>query len=54
MVANDGAPNNQVAANASGDAGEEKEKKSGFGRKEKSVLQTKLTRLAIQIGYAGK
>ncbi|XP_076469324.1 plasma membrane calcium-transporting ATPase 2-like isoform X2 [Babylonia areolata] len=50
----DGAPNNQVVANASGDAGEEaKEKKSGFGRKEKSVLQTKLTRLAIQIGYAG-
>jgi len=25
-----------------------------FGRKEKSVLQSKLTKLAIQIGYAGK
>jgi len=24
-----------------------------FGRKEKSVLQSKLTKLAIQIGYAG-
>ena len=26
----------------------------GGGRKEKSVLQAKLTKLAIQIGYAGK
>ncbi|XP_070193153.1 plasma membrane calcium-transporting ATPase 2-like isoform X2 [Littorina saxatilis] len=53
-VAKDGnAVDNAVVANAAGDAGEEKEKKSGFGRKEKSVLQTKLTRLAIQIGYAG-
>jgi len=25
-----------------------------FGRKEKSVLQSKLTKLAIQIGYAGR
>jgi len=24
-----------------------------FGRKEKSVLQSKLTKLAIQIGYGG-
>ncbi|PVD24236.1 hypothetical protein C0Q70_14706 [Pomacea canaliculata] len=51
-TANKDASNNQVVANAAGDA-VEKEKKSGFGRKEKSVLQTKLTRLAIQIGYAG-
>ena len=54
-VSKDGAgANNQVMANTSPDAPEEKEKKSGFGRKEKSVLQTKLTRLAIQIGYAGE
>jgi len=32
----------------------EEKKKSHFSRKEKSVLQTKLTRLAIQIGYAGR
>ena len=35
---------------------EEEEKKKtggGMGRKEKSVLQAKLTKLAIQIGYAG-
>ena len=29
-------------------------KKSSHGRKEKSVLQSKLTKLAIQIGYGGK
>ena len=28
-------------------------KKRASGRKEKSVLQTKLSKLAIQIGYAG-
>ena len=38
---------------------EDEEKKpapaaGGGGRKEKSVLQAKLTKLAIQIGYAGK
>ena len=34
---------------------EEEEKKKPVGaRKEKSVLQAKLTKLAIQIGYAGK
>ncbi|ESO99441.1 hypothetical protein LOTGIDRAFT_186814 [Lottia gigantea] len=33
------------------ETGKDEEKKSG--RKEKSVLQSKLTRLAIQIGYAG-
>lgn len=32
---------------------EETKKPSGLGRKEKSVLQAKLTKLAIQIGYAG-
>ncbi|KAL7062823.1 hypothetical protein AAHC03_01458 [Spirometra sp. Aus1] len=32
---------------------EEKKKKKSRVRKEKSVLQTKLTKLAIQIGYAG-
>ena len=54
-VAKDGTgANNQVVANSTGEAPEEKEKKGGFGRKEKSVLQTKLTRLAIQIGYAGE
>ncbi len=33
---------------------EDKKKKKSKARKEKSVLQTKLTKLAIQIGYAGK
>ena len=33
---------------------EEKKPSSGLGRKEKSVLQAKLTKLAIQIGYAGQ
>ena len=32
----------------------EEKKTSGLGRKEKSVLQAKLTKLAIQIGYAGQ
>ena len=36
------------------DAGaKEKEEKVHSSRKEKSVLQAKLTRLAIQIGYGG-
>ncbi len=30
------------------------EEMGGSARKEKSVLQAKLTKLAIQIGYAGK
>lgn len=30
------------------------EGEAGEGKKERSVLQAKLTRLAIQIGYAGK
>ncbi|XP_064632110.1 plasma membrane calcium-transporting ATPase 2-like isoform X3 [Lineus longissimus] len=33
--------------------GEKPKKASGLARKEKSVLQAKLTKLAIQIGYAG-
>lgn len=32
----------------------EKTKKKKKSRKEKSVLQTKLTKLAIQIGYFGE
>lgn len=32
---------------------EEKEKGDGEDKKERSVLQAKLTRLAIQIGYGG-
>ena len=45
-------PGNNIGAEK-----EEEEKKpavaAGGGRKEKSVLQAKLTKLAIQIGYAG-
>jgi len=53
-----GAGNSHGASNSHGDGannkGEEPEKKKeGGARKEKSVLQSKLTRLAIQIGYAG-
>jgi len=33
---------------------ERRAKASEQGRKEKSVLQAKLTRLAIQIGYGGR
>ncbi|XP_013381332.1 plasma membrane calcium-transporting ATPase 2 [Lingula anatina] len=39
-----------------GEQGEQQKKEGGgqgFGRKEKSVLQAKLNKLAIQIGYAG-
>ena len=42
--------------NIGADKEEEEEKKpapAAGGRKEKSVLQAKLTKLAIQIGYAG-
>ncbi|KAK0051870.1 PMCA2 [Biomphalaria pfeifferi] len=50
------ADNNQVGTKGESDSGTpadpEQKAKSG-SRKEKSVLQTKLTRLAIQIGYAG-
>ena len=41
---------NNDAAGGSSSAAEKKEKSS---TKEKSVLQAKLTKLAIQIGYAG-
>lgn len=34
--------------------GEEKEEETKMKKKEQSVLQAKLTKLAIQIGYAGK
>ena len=44
---------NREDADASG-AGEAEVKAKSSSRKEKSVLQSKLTRLAIQIGYAGK
>lgn len=43
----DGAENNHAAASTGGGGGE------AHGKKEKSVLQAKLTKLAIQIGYAG-
>ena len=36
------------------DAGNKEKVQSASSRKEKSVLQAKLTRLAIQIGYGGK
>lgn len=42
----DGGENHHAPAAASGGGGE-------GGKKEKSVLQAKLTKLAIQIGYAG-
>lgn len=45
------AENNQHGKSV--DEGEPAEKKSGGSGKEKSVLQTKLTKLAIQIGYFG-
>lgn len=37
-----------------GEEEEEAPRPSGGGGQEKSVLQAKLTKLAIQIGYAGK
>ena len=51
--------NAQTPANAKPEEGEEAEAAAPAaatqsGRKEKSVLQAKLTKLAIQIGYAGK
>lgn len=56
-------PNNSVADGTVPEAvengsGPKKEKEGGGGggggKKEQSVLQAKLTKLAIQIGYAGK
>lgn len=50
-------PNNSVAdgtaPDGNGSAPREKPKEEGGGKKERSVLQAKLTKLAIQIGYAG-
>lgn len=52
---NPGGDANQVVEDGKIELEEKKEgaKKEKLGRKEKSVLQAKLTRLAIQIGYAG-
>ena len=52
---NTNSANAQKVGNAK--SGEEEDKPApaaSSGRKEKSVLQAKLTKLAIQIGYAGK
>jgi len=47
--------NSNAVNNKANDAnGEEPKKPHESARKEKSVLQAKLTRLAIQIGYGGK
>ncbi|XP_064604968.1 plasma membrane calcium-transporting ATPase 2-like isoform X2 [Liolophura sinensis] len=52
---NPGGDANQVVEDGKIELEEKKEgaKKEKLGRKEKSVLQAKLTRLAIQIGYGG-
>ncbi|VDK32176.1 unnamed protein product [Taenia asiatica] len=47
------APETVALKTADAQAPEEKKKKKSKPRKEKSVLQTKLTKLAIQIGYVG-
>ena len=41
----------EVVANTDNEGGDDD---SGFKVKERSILQAKLTKLAIQIGYAGK
>ncbi|VDL93246.1 unnamed protein product [Schistocephalus solidus] len=46
-------PEAEALTNKTEGQSEEKKKKKTRVRKEKSVLQTKLTKLAIQIGYAG-
>lgn len=48
------APETVALKTADAQAPEEKKKKKSKTRKEKSVLQTKLTKLAIQIGYVGE
>lgn len=59
-VANDGVAHavNEIDSVATTAAGEKKKEEGegggGHAKKERSVLQAKLTRLAIQIGYAGK
>ena len=50
---NDAVANNDKKTEKT-DEDTEKEKAANLARKEKSVLQAKLTKLAIQIGYAGK
>ena len=44
---------NNVGGEKEEEEEETKKPSGGGGRKEKSVLQAKLTKLAIQIGYAG-
>jgi hypothetical protein len=44
----------QVLTNADEKKAEEKKEDGKIKKKEQSVLQSKLTKLAIQIGYAGK
>ena len=44
----------EVTAEGSKEGAADDEESSGFKVKERSILQAKLTRLAIQIGYAGK
>lgn len=46
--------NSAGGAIANATAAKRNEEIEGGSKKERSVLQTKLTRLAIQIGYAGK
>lgn len=55
IVANGNPPSNEVGSDQNGEE-EELEVEGGGGMKLKhqSVLQTKLTKLAIQIGYAGR
>lgn len=56
VVTGNNAHNNSNANNKVPEEGEEKvpKPKVESARKEKSVLQGKLTKLAIQIGYGGK
>ena len=44
---------NNIGSEGEEEEAEKKPTSVGGGRKEKSVLQAKLTKLAIQIGYAG-
>lgn len=43
-----------MEAMVDGPTNEEQKESVHFDKKEKSVLQTKLTKLAVQIGYGGK
>ena len=53
VVTDDGTITNQVAVGTVPEPVTKEKRSNAFGRREKSVLQTKLTRLAIQIGYTG-